>query len=465
MALATGTTWPVTSCLDDGGAETLRARVTNAASGDTVDLSNLSCPGATISLAADGTHITVAQDSLAIVGPAATTLAIDGSALAKGAQYDSNIFDHTGAGTLTVSHVTLTGGHVKTLSVDASGGCIRSAFDVELAYATVTGCHAYASTNYALGGGVFAAHDLTLTHSTISGNTAKTFGGTAKGGGVRSGHGLAVLSSTLSGNVANASLGVGGALSLAATGGTLSITSSSIVGNHATGTTARGGALYVGAQTGTITASTISGNMADTNGGGAYFYARPIDGSSFDVINSTISGNHAGGLFGGIYIGAETVHLSNTTIAFNSANGANPGAYLFVRKTMAATLQSMLIANNSGTGGDLGVYGPVTFNADTPGNANNLIGATGVTGLPADTLFGACPLLGPLRDNGGPTETHALWSGSPAIDAGNVNGLSPSITTDQRGGPYARVSGITADIGAYEVQQDDIVFGGGFDGC
>jgi hypothetical protein len=86
-----------------------------------------------------------------------------------------------------------------------------------------------------------------------------------------------------------------------------------------------------------------------------------------------------------------------------------------------------------------------------------------------------CPLLGRLRDNGGLTMTPALLSGSPAIDTGN---FVDAEAFDQRGGAgvngmldYYRISGPIGepnplpDIGAYEVQQDDVVFDAGFDGC
>ena len=68
------------------------------------------------------------------------------------------------------------------------------------------------------------------------------------------------------------------------------------------------------------------------------------------------------------------------------------------------------------------------------------------------------------RDNGGPTQTHALLSHSPAIDAGSSKA---GLAYDQRGqGPpaYVRVSGAATDIGAYEVQQGDIIFNSGFEG-
>ena len=89
--------------------------------------------------------------------------------------------------------------------------------------------------------------------------------------------------------------------------------------------------------------------------------------------------------------------------------------------------------------------------------------------MPSDTLHDSCPFLGPLRDNGGLTATHALLDGSSAIDKGN-NVLD--VLQDQRGlasdpGPpftYARESG-NADIGAYEVQKDDRIFATSGEAC
>src|SRR6202042_1120619 len=105
---------------------------------------------------------------------------------------------------------------------------------------------------------------------------------------------------------------------------------------------------------------------------------------------------------------------------------------------MSVTLQSSLIANNTyGTStpkpNDLSsahtASHAITFNAAP---ANNLIFAT-TAAVPSDTLKSVCPLLGPLRYNGGPTQTHALLSGSPALAKGNdVAGLA----FDQRGAEY-----------------------------
>src|SRR5690606_708942 len=64
------------------------------------------------------------------------------------------------------------------------------------------------------------------------------------------------------------------------------------------------------------------------------------------------------------------------------------------------------------------------------------------------------PMLGPLAFNGGPTQTHALLAGSPAIDKGSN---PAALTTDQRGAPFVRVSGPQADIGAYEKQATPVM--------
>jgi hypothetical protein len=70
----------------------------------------------------------------------------------------------------------------------------------------------------------------------------------------------------------------------------------------------------------------------------------------------------------------------------------------------------------------------------------------------------ANPLLGPLRDNGGETWTHALLAGSPAIGRG---GNPLLLESDQRGAPFGRVDGAQADIGAFEFA--DRIFGDGLE--
>ena len=93
----------------------------------------------------------------------------------------------------------------------------------------------------------------------------------------------------------------------------------------------------------------------------------------------------------------------------------------------------------------------------TVAGSNNLIMVSNAA--PPDTLTGD-PQLAPLANNGGPTQTHALMIGSPAIDAG----VAVAFTVDQRGSGYARSVGAGVDIGAYERQaDDDELFGNNFD--
>jgi CSLREA domain-containing protein len=118
------------------------------------------------------------------------------------------------------------------------------------------------------------------------------------------------------------------------------------------------------------------------------------------------------------------------------------------------TLANTIVARNTAAGAASDVSGSVD-----PNSVNNLIGTGGAGGLTDGTngnLVGVTdPRLGTLADNGGPTQTIALESYSPAIDAGDnslaidVSTFQP-LTTDQRGTGYARIQGGTVDIGAYE---------------
>jgi hypothetical protein len=77
-------------------------------------------------------------------------------------------------------------------------------------------------------------------------------------------------------------------------------------------------------------------------------------------------------------------------------------------------------------------------------------------------VTGVDPQLGPLQDNGGPTFTHYLPLGSPAIDAGDPSFVPPP-DYDQRGAPFVRVSGIGLDMGSVEREQIDVIFADGFE--
>jgi hypothetical protein len=125
--------------------------------------------------------------------------------------------------------------------------------------------------------------------------------------------------------------------------------------------------------------------------------------------------------------------ISNCTIAANNARDG--GGILSV--SPFAIPRNCLIALN--TGGDF-----ADFSGNIPDPTNhNFIGDTD-----------GDPMLGPLADNGGPTQTMALLPGSPCINAGDPDFVSPQ-DFDQRGAPFARVFGGQIDIGAYEFGVQD----------
>ena len=176
---------------------------------------------------------------------------------------------------------------------------------------------------------------------------------------------------------------------------------------------------------------TVSGNMASVAGGGI---ENEAGAPGATLTNVTVSGNTAGTGAGVSNDGNLT--LSFVTISGNSLDGSGDHT---IRNTILANSASG--ANCSG-GGTL-----------LAGDHNLDSGSTCGFTDPTD-LINTNPDLGPLQDNGGPTFTHALAAGSPAIDAGS--GDCPPPATDQRG--VARpVDGngdgsASCDIGAFEFQ-------------
>ena len=309
------------------------------------------------------------------------------------------------------------------------------------------------STSYGGGGGVSNLWygTVSIENSTISGNTADS------GGGVFNFlYGMvSIENSTISGN--SASHGGGGGVSNLLYG-TVSIENSTISGN----TTSRDGggvATYNGETT--INNSTISGNTASYYGGGVYNYEGTVS-----IGNSTISGNSA--YWGGGVDNYEgTVSIENSTISGNSAyygggvcNYAEAGA-------ATVTIGHSIVSGNTATADGNEVWNKDTVNA----NDYNLFGYDdndglfGCLALPGATDIApaagvqVADILDALADNGGPTETHALVPGSPAIDAGDP-AFTPPPTFDQRGPGFPRVVNGVIDIGAYEVQLPPVPIGG-----
>jgi len=223
--------------------------------------------------------------------------------------------------------------------------------------------------------------------------------------------------------------GIGGGIY---NGGTLRLSHSTVSGN--TGGQAGGGIISSG--TLTLENSTVSGNTNTDIGGGIF-----NDNGTLTLINSTVSGNTSDTDSGGIH-NEGTMTLENSTVSANEAAGAGGG----ITNSGTAKLTNTIVARNTATTNP-DVSGTLSFSSQ----GNNLIGDTsGTSGWSASDLLRQDPLLGPLQNNGGPTKTHALLPGSPAIDrAAN----SACLFTDQRGVQRKDGNGdgtVICDIGAFE---------------
>jgi hypothetical protein len=246
-----------------------------------------------------------------------------------------------------------------------------------------------------------------------------------------------------------------------------------------------GGGIHNDRGTLTVNNCTVSGNSAN-NGGGIENFSENFDGNSpgtatLIVNNSTFSGNSASSDGGGIrnsgqHQGSATVTINNSTFSDNSAGtGGGIRTDAGVDGSAPLTVMNSTFSGNSASrhGGAIAISFGVNVTvgstilkagasgANIDGSVNSLgynlsSDGTGPNNGSTD-LLNSDPLLGSLQDNGGPTFTHALLCGSPAIDKGrNLSG----DTTDQRGLPRKfdnaglanATGGDGTDIGAFEVQ-------------
>ena len=251
--------------------------------------------------------------------------------------------------------------------------------------------------------------------------------------------------------------GGGGIRSGGFASGTLNVINCTVTGNSASES---GGGIYNYGDL-NVTNSTISGNFARTGGGIEHSLG------TANIVNSTIAGNAAsyagGGILSGAPFNSPILMITNSTISGNNApsdGGISNGP------SSTATVKSSIIAlNTANQHPDLGgSYTSRGFNLI--GDADGVLGpgfnqTTDKKGTSAAPLDAKLDPNG-LQDNGGPTQTIALLSGSPAIDQGTSNGLTGTLSTDQRGAGFARAfdnpaspnatGGDGTDIGAFEVQ-------------
>jgi len=312
---------------------------------------------------------------------------------------DLRIF-HVGAeGHLTLNALTVSNGRAS--GSFAGGGILNDGGTVSL-----TGNSAVSGNDTAAdGGGIFngSGSTLTLIDSTVSGNTADR-----DGGGIFNDGGLVTLTedSAISDN--RATISGGGVKN--DNGGVVKVIDSTIRDNVAA--TVDGGGIDNYNSTVQLIDSTVSGNSTGRDGGGIDNF----EGSTVELTHSTVSSNTAE--YGGGIANQGVVRLTHSTLSHNSA-ASGGGIHNFALRTVELT-NTIVASQTLGVdcGGD-----PVTSN----GHNLDSDGTCGLT-APGD-LPDTDPLLGPLQDNGGPTETHALLPASPAIDAGRCSGF----TADQRG--------------------------------
>jgi predicted outer membrane repeat protein len=279
------------------------------------------------------------------------------------------------------------------------------------------------------GGGIrVQAGQLTLSHVSVSDNTSTDGGG---GVAVHTGT-LNVDSSTISGNTAGQ---FGG-------------------GIYGESHTATGGAGTI-----SIANSTISGNTAGFYGGGVYFDYRSADSVKNSTIYDNTAGTDGGGLyhFGGIEAGERLV-VTGSTITHNDADrGGGIASAGESEEALQPLIRDSIISTNAAPAGPDVSASSGTLEADF-----SLIGAPDTATIIDRTgpnLTGEDPQLGPLGDNGGPTETQKPAATSPVVDAGSAFGL----IGDQRGQgrPFDAITanaagGDGSDIGAVELQVSDI---------
>lgn len=316
----------------------------------------------------------------------------------------------------------------ETMDGDGGGLFLSSFSDIKLSGLQVLNNRARAGSAEGNGGGIFSNDPFVLEKSIIQGNKSD-----GAGAGVYADVGLEPIQLMETAFQGNETLSDGGGL--------LVITGSDVL----------------------ILDSTFNNNSGDDGGG---FLIEGSTGTSLEITNSTLSNNRGGDSGGGGLIGDHGfASLNNLTVVGNTAMGG-AGILNGDSENNPVTVRNSLFAQNNATDSATddceGSFTSGGYNLfASPDNAD----CDSFLSDPTN-LFGGNPMIGPLADNGGPTETHALLEGSPAIDAGNPNGCvdgsGNDLTADQRG--EVRPFGPRCDIGAFEkgpVDDDDDNGGGG----
>jgi|GEM_PF-3282274 len=392
---------------NDSGQGSLRQAIQNAnnlAGANTITF-DASLNGQTITLTSGELLIT---DAITIEGNGANQLTISGNNASRIFKID----DSNGSNKInvTIEGLTITGGKVLVGNDSTDDGA-----------------------------GIWNRENLTLRNVVIRDNQAAD-----DGGGIRNDGTIAIINSTIANNTSIGTSNTSGGGGLINTIGA----SATIVNSTFSGNTAKNGGAIRNDDTLSLINSTLSGNTASESGGGLVNTVNPTNpfnrasGGKSTISNSTITKNTAGSQLGGGIANVGILTVSNSIIADNIGHD---------------DIKNVFNANG------------LTFTGINNSNGNNLIGnGNGLSGFISGDIIGTInapinPLLSPLQDNGGATQTHKLLKGSPAINAGSntnlaldifdLNGdgnITEQIPFDQRGVQFQRIVDNTVDIGAYE---------------
>jgi len=287
------------------------------------------------------------------------------------------------------------------------------------------------------GGGILNAGILAVNNSIVRNNFAECTGSAVYNSG-----GFSSMNSTIHENIGGGGVCLGMAM-MNNSEASMLLNQTVISNNQPDGGLYNYGVIFL---FGSTIRDNTGGGFADTPGGIYNF-------SGFMYINnSTISGNYTssgGGIFTG---GGGEIIIANTTITNNSADSGG-GFYNFPNFPSTVYMRNTILAGNTSTSsgpecvGELISSGYNLIGNDTDCTFLSTTGdQVGAGSNPID------PMLGPLQNNGGFTETHALIVGSPAIDGGNPQGCQDPdgniIETDQRG--ISSPQSAACDIGAFE---------------
>jgi|RhiMetdeSRZDD1v2_1073273.scaffolds.fasta_scaffold20161_3 hypothetical protein len=406
---------------------------------------------------------TVTVTTTADGGPGSLRDAIAAAASGDTIDVPAGMYALTSGPLRIATGVTVAGAGAATTIID--GGGTDGVFDIRIPdaptdFVVISGVTV---RNGALNGGVqVASGTVTITDSVITGNTART------GAGIRNGYRghLTVVRTTIASN--SASFQGGGIFNEGPE--TLILRDSTISGNSATN--AGGGIMNYAAGVAIITNTTISGNVAGEGGGVA-----DAGGGISSFLNVTITDNTAVGSSGPTSDGDFSSHAGGILFVPSFYPNPTQEGVSFVKNTIIAGNHADMKPDCSGHFGYTGRHVIAISPSAFPSLGHNVIGNdTGCEGFfngPGD-LAGVDPMLGALADNGGPTLTHALLTGSPARAIGGAaadSTVSFTYETDFESGVFTTlvfdVSSTTAcpsadqrgavrpagacDVGAYQV--------------